>query len=434
MAPPRPNLLHALLLILSCALFPGCGGSDRTAGTLADRAAAEGVLLRGNGNDPDTLDPHLATTVSAGNILFNLFEGLTRLHPETLAVEPAMAERWEVSPDGLTYTFHLRGAMWSNGDPVTADDFVFAWRRMLTPALAANYAYMLFPLQHAEAISRGERPPQDLGVEALDAHTLRLNLERPVPWLPSALAHWTWFPLHAQSIREAGATTDRTVLWTRPGAMVTNGPFTLANWQPGKVVRIEANPRYWEAQNVSLTAAEFHPFADPSAEERAFRGGNLHLTYSFPIGRLAHYREHAPGVLRVDPYLQSNGWIVNTLNPPLDDPRVRQALSLAIDRAAITERVLGGVRQPAFSHVPPGKPLLTEDVEAARALLAEAGFPEGRGLRELEMILPSGRDWVRVAEVLQQQWGRVGIPVRIHAMERTTYFSQRTARDRKSVV
>lgn len=417
-------------LLLLGLLFSACGGPGGSGGRErpVDRATAEGILLRGNGNDPDTLDPHLATTVNAGNILHNLFEGLTRFHPVSLKPEPAMAERWEVSADGLMVTFHLREARWSNGDPVTADDFVFAWRRMLHPALAANAAYMLFDLEHAREIHEGTMPDTALGVTAVDARTLRLHLVRPVPYLPSLLAHWAWYPLHEASLRALGAERDRTVLWTLPETMVVNGPFTLTAWQPGRDLRIEKNPLYWEADTVALQGAVFIPFADVETEERAFRGGEIHLTYGFPLGRLRHYREEQPEVLRVDPYLQSNGWLVNLERPGLSDVRVRRAMAMAVDREVINRVVLGDLRGPAFSFVPPGRPLIREDVAAARRLLAEAGYPDGEGLPEFEVLIHTARDWVRVAEVLQEQWAQIGVRVQINSMERSSYFARRSAR------
>jgi oligopeptide transport system substrate-binding protein len=419
-------LLACMVLLLG---FSGCGGRERV--TRADAARAEGILLRGNGQDPDSLDPHLATLVSAGNVLFNVFEGLVRFHEKTLEPEPAIAEAWEISEDGLEWVFHLREAQWSNGDPVRAEDFVFAWRRMLHPDLAAAYAYMLFPLENAREVNAGDLPPESLGVTADDSRTLRVRLHRPVPYFLSLLAHWTWFPLHEASLTALGAETDRTVLWTRPETMVVNGPFRLKSWRPERELVLERNEHYWEADRVRLNGAVFLPHGDPTTEERAFRSGALHITYTLPRQRLNHHRESDSGVLRMDPNLESVGWVVNVRLPDLDRVELRRALSLSLDRTAIAERVLGGIRQPAFSHVPPGtgghepEVLLHEDLEEAKALLRELGFSEENPVRELEMILPNRADWVRVAEVMREQWARVGIPVVINSMERSTYFARR---------
>lgn len=425
--------MRGLGAFLAALLLAGCGGGGEKT-TPADRAMEERILLRGNGAEPESLDPHLATSVSAGKVLINLFEGLTRPDPATLEPQPAMAERWEVSEDGLSYTFHLREAAWSDGAPVTAGDFVFGFRRLLDPELGASYAFMLYPLKHARAVNRGERPVEDLGVEAVDDRTLALSLDQPTPYLLSLLYHWTAFPLPEHVVARFGTAANRASAWTRPENLVGNGAFTVAEWAAEDVIRLEKNPGYWQAGEVWLEGAEFRPFTDASAEERAFRGGRLHLTYALPRSRLEHYRAERPEVLRVDPYLESNGYIVNVRRPVLDDPRVRRALSLALDRRAVTEQVLNGVRDPAFTYVPPGTAgfqsavELGENVEEARRLLAEAGYPGGEGFPELELILASGQDPQNVAQVAQQFWlTRLGVGIVINNLERKTYFSRRSA-------
>lgn len=425
---PKPFFIR----LAFCGLLAGSSGCRRAERTTrADQARAEGILLRGNGQDPDSLDPHLATLVSAGNVLYNLFEGLVRLNPDTLEPEPAMAESWEISENGLEAVFHLREARWSNGDPVRAEDFVFAWRRILHPDLAAAYAYMLFPLANAREIHAGTLPGEALGAEAAGERTLRVTLDRPVPYLLPLMAHWTWFPLHRESVTRLGAVTDRTVLWTRPESMVVNGPFLLEAWLPERALRIQRNPAYWQAADVRLNGAVFLPHGDPSTEERAFRGGGLHVTYSLPRQRLNHYRSRDDASLRIDPYLESAGWVVNLRRPDLDRVEMRQALSLLLNREVIARQVLGGTRLPAFSYVPPGlaghQPglRLQEDHEQAAARLAGMGITPETPSRELEMILPNRADWVRVAEVLQEQWARAGVRVVIHSMERSSYFARR---------
>lgn len=424
------------LSVVAVLVFFSACGPRAPKETPADRAAEAGILLRGNGEEPESLDPHLATSVSAGNILTNLFEGLTRLDPKTLRPEPAMAERWDVSPDGRIYTFYLRDAPWSDGKRVRASDFVYAFRRLLRPELGASYAFMLFPLQHAEAIHRGEMPVDRLGVEAVDDRTLRVTLERPTPYFLSLLAHWTAFPLPRHVLESLNATTDRSTGWTRKEHLVSNGPFSLEEWVAEDVIRVRKNPNYWEAESVSLAGAEFRPYKDASTEERAFRGGELHVTFRLPRSRLPHYRANAPDVLRVDPYLESNAYVVNLSHPVLADPRVRRALSLALDRDVLTRTVLYDVREPAFTYVPPGtagfhsEAMLEENRERARALLAEAGYSEGTGVPELDLIISSGQDTENVAQVVQQQWKEaLGIRVSINNLERKTYFSRRSEGD-----
>jgi oligopeptide transport system substrate-binding protein len=421
-------------LYLLCFLS-ACGGSVPSIRP-ADEAVEAGTLIRGNGAEPESLDPHLATSVSAGNILINLFEGLVRLNPETLEPEPGMAESWTVSEDGRVWTFSLRDAVWSDGHPVTASDFAFAFRRLLNPELGASYAFMLFPIRHAREVNAGELPLDRLGVEAVDDRTLRITLEKPMPPFASMLAHWTAFPLPQHVLEAAGAVSRRDAGWVRPESFVGNGAFLLAEWQDEKHIRLRKNSTYWQAGSVALEAAEFIPFTDPGAEERAFRSGEIHLTYSLPRHRLPHYRSERPEVLRVDPYLESVVYAVNLQHPALGNVRVRQALSLALDRRMITEQVLYGVREPAFHYVPPGLPgytspeRLSEDAEKARRLLSDAGYPGGEGMPEIRLMYPSGQDTRRVAEVIQQQWlTTLGVRIEIENVERRTYFSRRRERE-----
>ena len=434
--PPR-FLWRAWIALAGMVLVGGCGDVAPAASreTRADRAAEEGILLRGNGSDPESLDPHLATSVSAGKVLINLFEGLVRLHPETLEPEPAMAERWEFSEDGRVWTFYLREALWSDGEPVSAEDFVFAFRRLLDPDLGASYAFMLHPLKNAVAVNRGEAPLSALGVEAVDARTLRLDLERPAPRFLAMLAHWTAFPLPEHVVTAHGDAADRSAGWTRTENLVVNGPFRVVEWIPEDVLRIRKNGRYWQAESVRLAGADYVPFANPSTEERAFRGGEIHLTYSLPGQRLDTYREQRPEALRTDTYLESVGYVANTRRSPLDDSRVRRALSLALDRDRLTRVLLRGAGKPAWSHVPPGTGSyappreVEENLDQARALLAEAGYPGGEGLRELELIVFSGEEIERVAAAVQQLWKeRLGVRISINNMERMLYFNKRRER------
>ena len=424
-----------LSVVIFSLLLVGCGRSVSKSRPV-DVATEAAHFIRGNGAEPESLDPHLATSVSAGNILVNLFEGLVRYNAQTLEIEPGMAEEWDVSEDGLVWTFHLRDALWSDGSPVLARDFEFAFRRLLNPELGASYAFMLFPIQNARAINQGEMPIEELGVEVIGEKQLRITLEKPTPPFLSMLAHWTAFPLPQDVVVAAGAEARRDATWMQPDTFVGNGAFVLEEWEDEKQVSLQKSTTYWQAEDVRLQRADFIPFTDPSAEERAFRSGEIHVSYTLPRHRLLHYRSENPEVLRVDPYLESVVYAVNLEHPALNDLRVRKALSLAMDRNMITEQVLYGVREPAFHYVPPGIPGyvssigLEENVAEAQQLMAEAGYPQGEGIPTIRLMYPSGQDTQRVAEVIQQQWmENLGVRIEIENVERRTYFSRRRERD-----
>ncbi|MDF3127724.1 peptide ABC transporter substrate-binding protein [Kiritimatiellaeota bacterium B1221] len=421
---------------LLLTLFLMACGSKTEKVLPVDEAVAEGVLLRGNGPEPESMDPHLATSVGAGNVLINLFEGLTRIHSETLLPEPGMAESWEVSEDGLQIDFFLRDAQWSDGTAVSAPDFEFAFKRLLNPDLGASYAFMLYPILNAKEVNTGEKELDDLGVRALDEKTLRLQLSEPTPYIFGLLAHWTAFPLPAHVLKEFESESSRDGAWTRPENLVVNGAFVLKEWRGEDRLILAKNEKYWQAETVQLQGAEFLSIPDAASEENAFRAGEIHVTYTLPRHRLRSYQKKEPEHLRVDPYLESVGYAMNLQHEALKDVRVRKALSLALDRKLITETVLYGVRKPAFSYVPPGTAgyqpdsLLTEDADEARRLLAEAGYPGGEHFPEVIFIYQSGQDSQKVAELIQQRWiQELGIRIEIENLERQTYYSRRRERD-----
>jgi oligopeptide transport system substrate-binding protein len=410
----RPRGVIAGLLAVVMVLS-GCGRRQQ-----ATSPGGEAVLHLGNLTEPTDLDPHVITSHQDNNIVMALFEGLAQYDSRTAEPVPAMAERWETSADGLTWTFHLRrNAKWSNGDPVTAHDFVFAFRRILNPAMAAEYASMLFVLQNARALNAGrETDFNRLGAQAPDNHTLVLTLEHPAPYLPSMTCHAAWYPLHRDSLSKHDATARRGTAWTRPGNLVGNGYFILEEWRPQQFIRVRRNPAYWDAANVKLQAAVFYPIDSEDAEERSFRSGQLHVTTTLPITKVGVYRAEK------SPMLQSHVMLVtfmlrfHTEKPPLTDPRVRRALSLAIDRERFVKDVLRGGQLPAGHLTPPGTAGFTAtartafDLPAARKLLAEAGFPEGRGFPKLSFLYNSTEANRVIAETLQQMW-RSGLGIDI---------------------
>lgn len=421
-----PRGFTGLLLLVLCLLAVAC--SKRV--TPAEAAGRSGTLLVGNLAEPQELDPQLISAYTDQNIAVALFEGLCALDERTSRPVPATAEKWESTPDGLTWTFHLRpAARWSNGEPLTAPDFVASWRRALAPSLAAEYAYLLYPLKNAEALNTGKRTDfSTLGVQAIDDHTLRVTLERPTPYLPSLTAQPAWFPVNPRVLARFGDVNQRVPAWTRPENLVGNGPFKLAGWRPNADLTVVKNPAYWDAASVRLGQILFFPTESPDVEERNFRAGQVHITYGLPTSKLESYRKDNPAALRLDPFLQAIFLRFNTTRPPFTDPRIRRALSLAVDRDAIASSVLRGAGTPARSFTPPdcagytARATVATDYEAARRLLAEAGFPGGRGLPAIDLQVRNDEHQPRVAEVLQAQWLKeLGVKLTITPLEQKTW-------------
>jgi len=425
----RPRWFLFLLAPVAAALLPGAGCARRE--TPAEAGRRTQTLLLGNGAEPQDLDPQICVTYTEYNILISLFEGLTCMDEKTSQPVPGVAERWEASADGLAYTFHLRAdARWSNGDPLTADDFVFSFHRMLSPGLASEYSYLLYPIRNAEAFNSGKLSDfAAVGVRALDAHTLRLELGHPCPYLPALAAHQAWFPVHRATIEKFGRFDQRGTPWTRPGNFVGNGPFLVKEWSPNARIVVVKNPQYWDAAHNSLNAVVFFPNDNIATDEADFRAGQLHVTNDLLPDRIAHYRATAPETLRIDPFIQTYYLGFNVTRPPLNDPRVRQALARAIDRDAIARDVLQGSRQPAHAFTPPDTAGYTaaasqpSDFAAARRLLAEAGYPGGKDFPRLQVQMFTDAINTKVIEAIQQMWHReLGIEVALTNQDYRVYI------------
>jgi oligopeptide transport system substrate-binding protein len=403
--------------------------------TQAERAAAEGILLVGNKVEPTTLDAQINTSVEEMLIETALFEGLVALGPDGFEARPGVAESWEISPDGLTYTFHLRpDARWSDGSPLTSADFLFSWERLLSPGLASSNAPLLHAIRGARAYNEGEVDFAAVAVSAPDAHTLVVGLGRRTPWFLSILLHPATYPVPRAAIEAAGDFDDRSSGWSRRSDLPCNGPFMIADWRPFSLLELRRNPHYWDAASVRLNAVRFFPIESINVEEIAFRGGQLHITDSVPLNRVAGLIAEANPALRVDPYLGVYYYALNTTHAPLDNPDVRMALSLAIDREAIARKLLGGAQLPASSFTPTGlgdyapPPLVRMDAGEARRLLARAGFPEGRGFPKLELLFNTSENHRMIAEAVQAMWkAQLGIDVDLRNEDLNSYLATRRA-------
>lgn len=423
MLPRRVRLWWLLLPIL----VAGCARHESP----VDAGIRTHTLLVGNLAEPADLDPQIVTAFTDQNITLALFEGLTAIDEKSALPIPAVAERWDISPDALTYTFYLRPtARWSNGERVTAADFAYSIQRILSPGLASEYAYMLWPIKNAEAFNKGKLTDfSAVGVSVVNRDTLRLTLERPTAYLLSLAAHPTWFPVHQATIEKFGRRDQRSTLWTRPGHLVGNGAFVLEEWSPNARVVVAKNPHYWNAAHNSLERVVFLPTENPDVEERNFRAGQVHITYGLPTEKIAAYRERSPEQLRRDPFLQTFFLRFNVTKPPFDNAKVRRALALAVDRDAITRHVLREAYVPAPSLTPPdcagytSHARVTVDYAAARALLAEAGYPGGKGLPPFELQLRNDDLQPKVAEAIQAMWQReLGVRATLGPVEQKTWL------------
>ncbi|MCD8481946.1 MAG: peptide ABC transporter substrate-binding protein [Verrucomicrobia bacterium] len=413
-------------------LLTGCGGSLPN----TDQGVRDQILLLGNGAEPKSLDPHIATGVTENKIISALTEGLVAHHPsDDNAVEPGVAERWEHNEDYSVWTFFLNPrARWSNGDTVTAHDFVFSFQRMLSPALAAEYGQMLFIMKNAQEFHSGTVSDfADVGAKALDDHTLQLTLVGPTPFFLSMLMHYSWFPVHPPTIEQHGGMTDRDGRWTLPGNHVGNGPFMLAEWRPNQFIKVVPNPYYWDRDVVRLNAIYYMVISDANTERRMFDSGRLHVTNTLPSNDINWFRNNRPEVLRISPYLGTYFYRFNVTRAPLNDVRVRQALSKAIDRELLVEAVVQGGQQPAFGYVPPGfndyeTPHLVEfNPEEARRLLAEAGFPNGRGFPRKTILFNTLEDHRKIAEAIAAMWREhLNIQVDMENKEWKVYLDAQT--------
>ncbi len=390
----------------------------------------------GNGGEPQELDPYIVTGVSEQHLLMSLFEGLVTEDPVDLHPVPGVAERWDASPDGKVYTFHLRrDAKWSNGDPVTARDFLESYKRMLAPSLAAEYSYMHFVVKNAEAYNGGKITDfNQVGYAALDDYTFQVTLENPTPYFLSLIIHPSWYPVHLPTIRKYGDPYLRGSKWTRAGRLVGNGPFVLTKWRVNDVIIVKKSPTYWDRDRVRLNEIHFLPIDSDDTEERAFRAGQLQVTYMLPVTKIDFYKKNYPDLLKIEPYLGTYFYRINVTKPPLNDKRVRRALSLTIDRESLVADVTRGGQLPAFCLTPAGtagytcRTQLHEDVAEAKRLLAEAGYPDGKNFPTIELLYNTLEAHRVIAESIQQMWKKnLGIDVQLVNQEWKVYLdAQRT--------
>lgn len=401
--------------------------------------AAPELLRRGNGPDIETLDPQQARSVSAGNVLRDLFEGLVTEMPDG-ALTGGAAERWELSSDGLVYRFFLRPQLrWSNGNALTATDYVYALRRAVDPATASPSAQLLAPILEAEAVMAGRAAVSALGVQAVDAQTLEITLQTPTPYFPAVLANAVAYPVHRRSIEQWGAA------FTRPGKLVSNGAYQLQERVLQSHVELRRNPRYWNNSATRIERVQHIVTEDMNSEFQRFRAGELDITEQVPSAQLGSLMSGAASSLRIADSLGLYYYGFNLSKPPFDRVELRRALSLAVDREVIARKVLGGGEKAAYGWLPPRisgatslQPAWVNWTRAqrqaeAKRLYAQAGYSAARPLRT-EILYNTSDTHQKIAVVIAAMWKQLlGVETSLRNEETKVFLSSRRERRRTQI-
>jgi oligopeptide transport system substrate-binding protein len=396
-------------------LLAACGDGSRgdTAGALSSM-----VLNRGNSAEPKSLDPAYFDEIWSFQIAGDLLMGLTTENAEGKPI-PGAAERWEASPDGRVWTFHLRDHLWSDGMPVTAEDFVFAWRRVLDPKTPAPYASYLYPIVYAREVNGGTMPPDALGVAAPDKKTVVVTFANPIPFVAEFMTHHTLYPVPRHVVAEKGDA------WSRPGNYASNGAYVLKEWVANDHITLSKNPRFYDAANVKIETVNYYPTQDADAGLRRLRAGELDTQDPIPPLQIDFLRANLPAALKVQPSLSIYYVSINVTKPPFNDIRIREALNLAYDRETIVEKILKLGELPAYGMVPAP----TANYPGGAALRFKAMAPEQRLMRAQALMRAAGygRDRMLHAKLsattaattkqtlapIQEMWKKIYVDVEI---------------------
>jgi len=397
------------------------------AALLSSAAFAEMVYNRGNTTDPESLDPHKTSTVNEAHILRDLFEGLI-MQDQKAEIIPGAAESWTVSDDGTVYTFKIRAdAVWSNGDPVTAEDFVYSFQRLLTPETAAEYASMLYVVKNGEAINKGEMKPEELGVKAIDEKTLEVTLNAPTPYFLEMLTHQANYPVHRGSIEALGEE------WIKPGNLVSNGAFTLAEFVPNDHIKLVKNPSFHDAENVKLDVVNYYPTEDRSTALKRFEAGEIDSNDDFPTEQMDDIKARLGDEVHVGPYLGTYYYAVKLDKEPWSNPELRRAISMAIDRDFLAEEVWSNTMIPAYGMVPPGIEGYEsyqadyagmdqiEREDAATEILTKLGYGPENPLT-LEIRYNTSENHQKTAVAIQEQLRPLGIEVSLLNTDMVSHY------------
>lgn len=413
------------------AIIAGCANSKTT------RPDAHKPIRYALESEPETLDPRKMTGSPEMHVVVQIFEGLTTLDANSTPL-PAAAERWDVSSDGLTYKFYIRAnAKWSNGDPVTAHDFEYAWKTALSPELGSKYADQLYYLKNGEEYNTRKTAADQVGVKALDDKTLEVTLKEPCAYFPSLTAFYTYFPVHKKTVEANPA-------WASDGkSIIGNGPFKITDWVHNGNMNFVKNEYYWDSAKVKTTALEL-PIADSNTTRLAmFENNQVDIAMDPPNAELERLKKE--NKVTIFPLLATYFYNFNVTKAPFDNVKVRKAFALAIDREAIVQTVTRGGQVPALAWVPPGVPdakagddfrkagsdfYRNNDIETAKKLLAEAGYPDGKGFPVITITYNTLENHKAIAEALQEMWKKnLGVEVKITNQEWKVFLNTRRQLD-----
>ena len=426
-------LRNLFLVFVAALMLSGCG---QPKAVRAPCPAGKLCLEAGNVNDPVSLDPHKTQGTWENRIIGDLIMGLTQEDQAGNAI-PGMATHWETSADGKVWTFHLRRALWSDGAPVTADDFVYALRRIMDPKTGSSYSSLLYIIQNGQAVNENKMPLTALGVRAIDPLTLEIRLNHAAPFLPEIAKHNSMYPVPKHVVEKWGDD------WSRPEHFVGNGPFNLVSWKLGDRVTVVKNPKFYEADTVCLDQINYYPTTDANSAQKRVKSGELDLNTDIQSNKIALLREpdQMPDYVRVNTYLGTTYLAFNGTLPALKDRRVRQALSMAIDREFITQKLLRGGQSPANSFVPPGVanypnlakafwsdwPLAKRQAEA-RKLLAAAGYGAKTPLT-ITIKHRNSPDPMLFMPAIQADWKEIGVNAKLEQNEGQIAYQSYRLRD-----
>lgn len=447
----RMLVLLALLMAL-CLVITGCGGSKPADDTKAPEAPANTTSEESTPtpeapkeevkqdviyvihNEADKLDPSVTSETFAAPILINAFEGLIRI--DNLGnIQPGIAESWNMSEDGITYTFNIRkDAKWSNGDPLTANDFIYSWKRVLTPEVAAYYPELFYCIKNAKAYYAGEAKEEELGFKAIDDYTLEIELDKPIPYFTQLVSFWAYYPVHEATV-EANPSD-----WHRKAeTYVCNGPFKVNELNFGESVVMAKNTHYWDNDSVKIENLTLRLIPEPSTALIAMESKDVDATYSVPAAEIARLRLESSD-LYITPKLHTRYFLINNQAGPFKDDKVRRAFSLALDRQQICDDVLQGGEIPAYALVPhglifEGKDFREEggnygvkphaDIEEAKKLLAEAGYPDGEGFPSITVKYWTDPSIKKLVESMQQMWRKnLNVDVKLANSEFKVFFKE----------